>query len=820
MTFLRQVGNLADQTVSSFEERLRRALTPRYSVEHEIASGGMGIVYLGYDSQLERSVAIKVLRPDGTAAAVERFRREATSLAGFRHPHIVPVHDAGIADGIPYYVMDYLAGETVADRIARGPLPLIEVRRLALDLLAALAAAHARGVIHRDVKPSNLVLVDGEAVLTDFGIAKLVTRDRSALTEPGQQPRTPAYSSPEQLAGDEVTAQSDLYSAAMVIYEAYTARPWSVGDAPEAADWTGVPATVALVLQRGLQWSPAERWGSAQEFRKALQRSERPTRARWLTVAGALLLIGGGLTLSIPKLIGRSPAAELALYPFDGAVADEKSLGYDLAFLTTVDLEHFQRIRLSPRHWSFGWWQAAHDAAAARRPVPRPPAGYQVEGAVSVRGDSVLVRLVVRDSVGRLFGQDAVTGAARDKSGLADEVAFHVIRLVRPDLAGRFHSTPGLWGHSVEALDEYLTGEEAFQRDAWYEAELHFQRALSLDPDFTRAAWRLWYAQSWRRVPTTVDLRRLIAYAGRLGDVDSLLIAAQLAPGGPSRNRLYEAALQRAPREGNPALLYGAELFHRGPLAGIALDSAARVLEEAVARDPVLAPAHDHLVWALIRLGYRAEAESALVRLERNATADSLSEVDPPDALRLAFAARFAPAVFERQLPAVPGALQPYLIKTMRLALSLDIPEAERRLGQMLAGRPGAGPVERADGHEAQGLALVALGRGLEALPHFDSAAALFGAAEARLQAAEWRVVPAALGMWDTAGAGEDRARAALEALTHRSDRLAPRAAWALALSHLGAGDTVGASAWMTRVRSSGPPPPPPRLALLLDAQL
>src|SRR2546425_6904417 len=143
--------------MSTFEERLRHAIAPNYPTERELESGGMGTVFLGHDVRLDKPIATKTPRLEATAADIARFRREASILAGFRHAHIVPVHVSGDADGIPYYIMDYLAGETVADRLAPGPLPPAEARQLGLDLLAALAEAHRRAGGHREVKPSNVV---------------------------------------------------------------------------------------------------------------------------------------------------------------------------------------------------------------------------------------------------------------------------------------------------------------------------------------------------------------------------------------------------------------------------------------------------------------------------------------------------------------------------------------------------------------------------------------------------------------------------------------------------------------------------------------
>src|SRR5207245_11671464 len=160
---------------------------------------------LGRDVTLERRIAIKIRRPQlVTATTAERFLRQARTLARFSHPNIVPIHHAGDSDGILYYVMDFIEGTTLSDRLSGGPLPPDVVPRLATDLLEALETTHGLGVIHRDIKPANIFLVGGRAVLVDFGIARSVSEADTGLTVPGQRIGTLAYMAPEQLTTDAV----------------------------------------------------------------------------------------------------------------------------------------------------------------------------------------------------------------------------------------------------------------------------------------------------------------------------------------------------------------------------------------------------------------------------------------------------------------------------------------------------------------------------------------------------------------------------------------------------------------------------------------
>jgi len=278
--------------MSIFLTRLSAALDADYEVLDELASGGMGVVYRARDRALDRLVAIKIIRPDvATASLRERFLREARVLATFSHPNIVPVHRAGEADGMAYYVMDFLHGETLAERLRRGPLTTGEFRMLADHLLAALEVVHEHGVVHRDVKPSNVFLTAGRAVLSDFGISKPSSGDAGGLTAPGHIVGTPGYMPPEQLAGSDVTVRTDLAAAAMVLFEACTGRPWTFDSHSDEADWSRVPADAAPAMRRALAWSPAERMGSAGEFRAALGGRVRPRRRPMAIALGVLAVL-------------------------------------------------------------------------------------------------------------------------------------------------------------------------------------------------------------------------------------------------------------------------------------------------------------------------------------------------------------------------------------------------------------------------------------------------------------------------------------------------------------------------------------------------
>src|SRR5438046_296718 len=209
--------------------RLRGALADRYAIERELGHGGTATVYLAQDLKHGRAVAIKVLRPELAAAlGAERFLREIEIAARLTHPHILPLHDSGEAAGFLYYVMPFVQGESLRDRLHREPqLPIDEAVKIAREVATALSHAHSQDVVHRDIKPENILLSGGEAVVADFGIARAITQaGGGGLTETGIPVGTPAYMSPEQASGGgAIDGRSDVYSLACVLYDVLAREP-------------------------------------------------------------------------------------------------------------------------------------------------------------------------------------------------------------------------------------------------------------------------------------------------------------------------------------------------------------------------------------------------------------------------------------------------------------------------------------------------------------------------------------------------------------------------------------------------------------------
>jgi serine/threonine-protein kinase len=213
--------------------RLTAALAANYRLERELGQGGMATVYLAHDLRHQRKVAVKVLKPELAAVlGAERFVVEIRTTAALQHPHILPLFDSGTADGFLYYVMPFIEGETLRARLDRETqLGVDEAIRIACDVADALDYAHRHGVVHRDVKPENILLHDGRPVVADFGIALAVSAAAGGrMTETGLSLGTPHYMSPEQATADkDITGRSDIYSLASVLYEMLTGNPPHTG---------------------------------------------------------------------------------------------------------------------------------------------------------------------------------------------------------------------------------------------------------------------------------------------------------------------------------------------------------------------------------------------------------------------------------------------------------------------------------------------------------------------------------------------------------------------------------------------------------------
>ena len=366
-------------------ESLREALADRYAVERELGRGGMATVFLAEDRKHHRSVAIKVLHAELTAAlGAGRFLREIEIAARLQHPHILPLYDSGAAAGLLYYVMPYVEGESLRDRLTREKqLPQDDALRIATEVAGALAYAHSRGVVHRDIKPENIMLSGGTAVVADFGIAHAVTAagDRQHLTQTGTVIGTPAYMSPEQATGStEIDGRSDQYSLACVVYEMLVGEPPFTGPtaqaviarhsldmvSPPSIVRSTIPDAVEAAILRALAKLPVDRYATTALFAEALNAPSAATGAvrratlerglarpqsKWwrvVPVAAAVAVVGGYLVVRSlgPARVasggGLDPRHVAVLYFADDS--KDHTLGYLADGLTEALIEELRPV--------------------------------------------------------------------------------------------------------------------------------------------------------------------------------------------------------------------------------------------------------------------------------------------------------------------------------------------------------------------------------------------------------------------------------------------------------------------------------------------
>ena len=302
---------------------LQRALGEHYKVERELGAGGMATVYLAHDPKHDRKVAIKVLRPE-LAAIVggERFLKEIRTTANLQHPHILPLHDSGDANGLIYYVMPFVEGESLRQRLQREKqLPIDEALRITREIAGALDYAHRHGVVHRDIKPENILLHDGQALVADFGIALAFSRTDGGtrMTETGMSLGTPNYMSPEQAMGEkEITPRSDVYALACVLYEMLVGEPPFTGPTPQAVfarvltdepramtlQRRTIPPHVEQAVLTALAKLPADRFGSAAQFSDALTTHATGARQTWNVTRSAHVSLSNRGTLITAAVAG------------------------------------------------------------------------------------------------------------------------------------------------------------------------------------------------------------------------------------------------------------------------------------------------------------------------------------------------------------------------------------------------------------------------------------------------------------------------------------------------------------------------------------
>jgi serine/threonine protein kinase/tetratricopeptide (TPR) repeat protein len=624
---------------------LQTALGSQYRLERELGRGGMGVVFLATDATLDRRVAIKVVHPELALhdAITRRFLTEARTIARVRHPNIVAIHAAGSADGLLYYVMDEVAGESLRQRLAReGRLSTEETARIVSDMASALDCARRAGVVHRDVKPENVLLdqATGRALLADFGIARAVVADSGgSSTGQGVAVGTPVYMSPEQAAGEEIDSRSDLYALGVVAYEMLAGHPPFQGPnrvvvskhiaerpVPLERVRPDAPGELTGAIMRALEKQPSDRWQTGEEFRQAVA-GERPTPRRrvpqQIVALAAVLLAVLSATIGLARRSpgpprGVNPRHSILVLPFDN-LRDDRSvewlrdgsvsmLGLNLSQwndLTVIDHERLHDL-LAQHGLKVG-----DDIGLdmARRLAREAGVWTVVLGDYTPAGDSLHLVARVYDVAS---GKRVDVARADDRSGpdvrpLFDQLAAKLLDLsgapneIRIGLA---RSTT----NSLEAFRGYLRGVEQLNRWDLAGAERDFQRAIAVDTTFGLAYYKLALTRGWMiGTEDSVSDRlmlRATTYSANLPARERMVINAYRAFIGSQYEEarsLYNQLIARDKGDADAWYGLGEAWFH--DTAGVNeapfWTESLRAFKRTLALDPNYALAYDHVHFML-----------------------------------------------------------------------------------------------------------------------------------------------------------------------------------------------------------------------------
>ncbi len=592
----------------------------------------MAIVYLARDLRHERLVALKALRPELAASlGPERFLREIRVVAGLTHPHILPLHDSGEASGCLYYVMPYVAGESLRDRLEReSPLPAQEAIALARQVASALDHAHREGIVHRDIKPENILLEAGHAVVADFGIARAVSAARGGggrLTQAGLAVGTPDYMSPEQATGEEeVDGRSDIYSLGCVLYEMLTGR---VPERGRALSLTGlrpsVPVGLREALERALASEPAGRFRTGEEFAAALSGLTSPAAPgrgmrRWrLPVVAGVVVVG----VTLAWALVRSRAERMAFDPTHIAVlyfsdlSDSGTLGYIANGLTEELIDELSRVAVLHVRSPAGVRPYRNSSLPLDSIARALEVGTIVEGGVARLGTRLRVYVRLIDAAtGDLLQSRTVELPHADLFELRDSITVETAEFLRERL-GRVVQTRQHRSetHSVEAWETFqraqglLEDGRALYRNGNITAALEvfrrtdslLARAESLDPRWSAPA----LSRGWLTLQEGLVL---------LGTGPSALFASRIRQGIGFADRVLSGKAPRA----MALALRGTLRFElwRNRVAGTpdTLAAAERDLRAAVLEDPGIARAWYALSELLYTTGRFVEAGQAARR--------------------------------------------------------------------------------------------------------------------------------------------------------------------------------------------------------------
>ncbi len=626
--------------------RFRSALSKRYRLERELGRGGMATVFLAQDLRHHRPVAVKVLHPHlAENLGPDRFLREIQIAARLQHPHILSVHDSGEAAGHLWFTMPFVEGESLRDRLNRDKqLPVEDAVRIAREVAEALDYAHRHGVVHRDVKPENILLTEGYALVADFGIARALSGGEQQLTGTGIAIGTPAYMSPEQASGTrELDARTDVYALGCVLYEMLAGRTPFVGPTAQAIIAQcftdpppplrglrdGVPEWAEQAVMKALVKEPADRFATAAQFSQAL----KPP---------------GGVTTppdATPALAAQvEPTAKsIAVLPFVNMSADPENEYFSDGIAEEIinALTKIQALRVAARTSAFAFKAKNLDI---RKVGEQLSVGTVLEGSVRKAGNRLRVTAqLVNVADGYHLWSERYDRELEDVFAIQDEIAGNIVKALRVVLSEEekraIEKAPT---DNVQAYDYYLRGRQffhQFRRTGIQFARRMFERAIEIDPKYALAysgvadccsfLFMYWDGSKANLDSAESTSRKALELNPELAEARaSRGFALSLSRQYAEARREFETALRL-----NPKLYEAHYLYARACVQEGKLEEAARHYEDASRVRPEDYQALLLMAAPLKRVGRDEEARTACRRgLE---VAEKHLELNPDDARAL-----------------------------------------------------------------------------------------------------------------------------------------------------------------------------------------
>ena len=594
-------------------------MSREYTIDRELGRGGMATVYLAQDTKHERLVALKVLHPDLAASlGPERFLREIKLAARLNHPHILGLHDSGDADGFLYYVMPYVEGESLRERLDREQtLGIEEAVHHGRAIASAIDYAHRQGIVHRDIKPENVMLYEGEAMVMDFGIAKAVSSaGPETLTQTGMMIGTPAYVSPEQAAGEiNLDGKSDQYSLACVVYEMLTgerpfnaptpqavmAKRFSEMPKPLRTVRSSIPESVERAVTKAMSIDAAGRYSTAAHFAQALASGSLVTPTDTATIPHAVV----------------SAAKSVAVLPFTNmsADADNEYFTDGMAEEIINALNKVQSLRVAARTSSFAFKGKNEDVGEIGRKLK---VSTVLEGSVRKMGNRLRITAqLVNVADGYHLWSERYDREMEDVFAIQDDISSAIVKALKVILSeGEKKQIEKVRAENVQAYDYYLRGRQYYSihRKSLEYARQMFNRAVETDPEYARAyagvadTCSLLYMYYDAR---EYNLRQADTASAKALELEPELAEAHVARGlAVSLSKrfreaegFFEAAMKLDPKLYEAAYWYGRALMSEGRM-----QEAAKMFERASSLRPEDYQAPNFLAQAYNSLG---EAELA-----------------------------------------------------------------------------------------------------------------------------------------------------------------------------------------------------------------